>query len=99
MNRAERAALYRKCAAGGLTIAETAKRLGVTYDAARRWFLAHPDVVGPSKRGPPPLSVDTLTPQQYADYRVLLDKGNYSHAAAMATVTRPRVKVRLGVPR
>lgn len=91
---------YQSCAAAGLTMIETAERLGVYYSAVRQMARKHRisfprknrhGVVTGVTQSP---ELDGLSADQRRDAVTLISKGGYAACEAVATVTRPKVRIR-----
>lgn len=85
-------ALYRR----GLTARQAAREAGASRISAQRWARKN-GLKWPKERLPAKgRTADTsgLTPEQQRDFETLVRLGGYTQAEALATVTRPKVKVR-----
>lgn len=80
----------------GLTARQAALESGVSSLSARRWAERN-GLEWPRERIPAKgraADISQLTPEQKLDFETLITLGGYTHAEALATVTRPKVKVR-----
>lgn len=80
----------------GLTARQAARAAGASYTSARKWAQRN-GLEWPRERIPAkgrPAVTSGLTPAQRRDFETLITLGGYTQAKALATVTRPKIKVR-----